>query len=83
LGVILAEQGRHEEALQAFSAAVKANPQHANAQAHLGIALLQGDRAKEAATHLREALRLQPNHPDAIRYYEHSLKRAGEQRTME
>jgi tetratricopeptide (TPR) repeat protein len=83
LGVILAEKGRYKEALQAFSDAVKANPQHANAQAHLGIALLQGDRAKEAVIHLREALRLQPNHPDAIRYYEHSLKRAGEQRTME
>ena len=60
LGLALAGQGRHAEAIEPLRAAATARPLDAEAQARLGISLAQIGEIFLAATALRDALRLRP-----------------------
>ena len=53
-------QGRYEEALEAAHVAVEQRPDFALAHANIGLALNALGRSKEAGTHLRGALDLNP-----------------------
>lgn len=60
-GIELFKQGKYPEAKKALARALAANPADAAAHAYLGLALLNHDRdADEAATHIEEAVRLEP-----------------------
>jgi Flp pilus assembly protein TadD len=65
LGLALKEQGRLEEAIGHFSAALQIRPDHAHAHNNLGVALRERGRPGEAVGHFSQALRIQPNHADA------------------
>lgn len=57
----LSSIGRHEEAIEAFSQALKFRPGHYPARAGLGVALVQAGRHVEAIGQFEEAVRLAPN----------------------
>src|SRR5262245_48594339 len=65
LGVVLVTQGRHEEGVAAFQAALRAEPAHAEAASNLGNALAALGRNEQAIASLRRALEAQPEAPDA------------------
>jgi tetratricopeptide (TPR) repeat protein len=65
LGLALKEQGRLEEAIGHFLAALQIRPDHAHAHNNLGVALRERGRPGEAVGHFSQALRIQPNHADA------------------
>ena len=68
-GVVLKELKRYGEAKDAFEKALLLNPDYADALSNLGLAsslLEEPDHIAEY--HLRTALRLQPNHRDALRH---------------
>lgn len=56
-GSILAEEGRHKDALAQFSAAVRIQPNYAEAHNKLGVELAEAGRHDEAVFHYKEALR--------------------------
>ncbi|HEX6976217.1 MAG TPA: tetratricopeptide repeat protein [Vicinamibacterales bacterium] len=60
LAAVLASQGRHEEAIAAYTDAVRTAPTFPEAYAGLGRVLLATDRAEAAALALTEAVRLAP-----------------------
>lgn len=60
LGLALAGQGRHADAIEWLSTAAAARPLDAEAQARLGISLAEVGEVFLAATALRDALRLRP-----------------------
>lgn len=65
LGILAEKADRDDEALQQFQLALKLQPDLAPAHFRLARVLFrQGDRAA-AASHLREFLRRQPDHPQA------------------
>ncbi|MCE2447411.1 MAG: tetratricopeptide repeat protein [Candidatus Latescibacteria bacterium] len=67
LGKALYEQGRYEEAADAYRVAAKQRPNYAKVHANLGIVLNELGRFEEAATHLRRAIALAPK--TKHRYY--------------
>ncbi len=60
LGMVLAAQGRMDEALASLRHAVTLDPRHAGARVNLAALLQQGGCTPEAVEHLREAHRLAP-----------------------
>jgi len=61
-GIALFKERKYPEAKKALARALAANPADAAAHAYLGLALLDHDRdAEQAAAHLEEAVRLEPN----------------------
>jgi Flp pilus assembly protein TadD/mono/diheme cytochrome c family protein len=65
LGSVLRAEGKLEEAVTHFRAAVAANPAAAPALNNLGGALLELGRAEEALAPLRAAVRQRPDYPSA------------------
>jgi tetratricopeptide (TPR) repeat protein len=65
LGVVLAIDGRTEEAIDHYREALRIRPDHAQAHGNLGQALWESGRAGEAESSYREALRLDPDHEEA------------------
>jgi predicted O-linked N-acetylglucosamine transferase (SPINDLY family) len=65
LGVALVNQSKHEEALAAFTAAVKLDPAHAEAAANAGGALRTLGRLEEALSYLERAAAARPELADA------------------
>jgi len=63
LGVTLAGQGRHEEAIDHYRRALAIAPDYPDAQANLGKELLKSGKFGEALPHLVEALRLKSDQP--------------------
>jgi Flp pilus assembly protein TadD len=61
LGTALAIQNNFAAAVEEFRAAVRINPQDANAEANLGAALAESGNWKEARAHLEKALAINPN----------------------
>lgn len=53
--------GQTEQAIEAFRAAIRANPDYSETRRNLGLALLRAGRAEEAVSELREAVE---RHPD-------------------
>ncbi len=65
LGLSLAQQGRLDEAVVHFRAALGMRPDFAQAHHNLGIALAQQGKLEEATCCLREAVRLLPGYAEA------------------
>jgi tetratricopeptide (TPR) repeat protein len=69
-GGLLVGEGRLEEAVTAFEAALRVKPDYANARNNLGNALLQLGRTEQAVPHLERALALAPD--DATVHYNYA-----------
>ena len=65
LGMILADKGRPEEALQHYRISIRLKPDDAMGHYNLGGALDDLGQVEEAMREYREALRLNPDFPDA------------------
>jgi Flp pilus assembly protein TadD len=65
LGVVLARQGRGEEAIAHYRAALRADPSLVEAHVNLGAALAERGDLAEAVEHYREAVRLDPGQEGA------------------
>ncbi len=77
LGIVLAREGRIEEARAAYQDALRARPGYAEALGALGaLALLEG-RTEEAIGRLREALESWPGNGEALTNLGIALARAG------
>jgi Flp pilus assembly protein TadD len=66
LGNVLAQQGRHAEAVREFEEALRLNPDHVTAHNNVAISYKKLGRIGEAIAHYREAIRLQPDSVEAI-----------------
>lgn len=73
----LLAQGKPEEAVKVFSAAVPMKPDDEDVHYNLGSALARAGRLDEAAKELEEALRLFPNYVDAHNNLGNVLLRLG------
>ncbi|MCM8794883.1 MAG: tetratricopeptide repeat protein [Candidatus Omnitrophica bacterium] len=78
LGLALAAQGRHEEALEEFRKAVALNPLDAVAHNNLGLALLKQKRVGEAEAIFRELIRTSEKYTPAYNNLALLLTRRGE-----
>jgi Flp pilus assembly protein TadD len=65
LGLVLAAQGKLNDAVRYFGEATRLRPEDAEAHESLGRGLLELGRKDEAAKHLREALRILRSSPAA------------------
>jgi len=65
LGVALANQGKHQQAIFHYTEALRIQPNNANARVNLGLALAQQGRYQEAIAHFSETLRTNPHDADA------------------
>ena len=65
LGVVLADQGKLEEAIAHYSEALRIKADSADAHNNLGVALADQGKLEEAIAHYSEALRIQPDYADA------------------
>jgi len=65
LGKALNDEGRDDEALQHYSAAVRINPNSAHAHVNFASALLARGKITEAVNHLNYALKLDPDFAEA------------------
>lgn len=81
LAVALRELGRHAEATAEFARTVRDNPQLAAAHFNAGTDHLANDRPHDAATALRRALELDPQHPGAEWNLALALLKAGQFKT--
>ena len=63
LGLSFAQQGRFEEAIAEFRAAMRQEPDSAMTHWHLGAALASRGARQEAVEHLRRSVQLDPNNP--------------------
>jgi len=66
LGMVLAAQGRMDEALASFRKVLSRLPQSADAHYNVGTALKELGRPEEAAASYREALAIDPGNPDTL-----------------
>ncbi|MCZ6687001.1 MAG: tetratricopeptide repeat protein [Gammaproteobacteria bacterium] len=64
-GYILAQLGRHDEAIRDFGKALDADPQLADAHNNLGVSLQATGNYEEAIESFSRATKLQPKHADA------------------
>lgn len=60
LGCVYQETGRREQAIRAFSEALRLNPDYPVAHARLGQLYLEGDRLADAEQHLKRYMALEP-----------------------
>ena len=68
-GVVLNEQKRYPAAKKAFEEALILDPNYPDAYSNLGlVSVLLGESGHVAEHHFHSALRLQPNHRDALRH---------------
>jgi len=77
LGNTLAQQGKIEEAIAHYSAALSIKPDFVNSHNNLGLALLQRGEVEEAITHFSAALRYESDFPEAHNNLGLALARQG------
>ena len=65
LGIVLADQGRLDEAIDHYLEALRIKPDYADAHNDLGVALADEGKLDEAIAHYSEALRIKPDYADA------------------
>lgn len=68
LGLQYLKLKQWDKAIESFAALLKLRPADATAQLNIGIALFNQPKLEEAETHLREALKLNSNGPNAHYY---------------
>ena len=61
-GLALANMGRHQEAIERYEQAIRAEPEMARAHYNCGIVLAELGRKGEAIAHYQEALHLKPDY---------------------
>jgi hypothetical protein len=64
-GNYLMKQGRTDEAVRQYEAAVQLAPEYVASHYGLGVANLEGERYYEAVTHLRKAVEVKPDHAES------------------
>jgi protein O-mannosyl-transferase len=77
LGLVLADQGRVDEAVAHYTEALRAKPGYALAHNNLGIALVRQGKIEEAMVHYKEALRINPDYADAHNNLGNALAKQG------
>ena len=60
-------QGELDEAAQAFESVLRIKPGSAEAHNNLGVTLKEKGHVKEAITHYRTALQINPSHAEAFK----------------
>jgi Flp pilus assembly protein TadD len=78
-GLILAGEGRTEEALKPFRQALSIRPDWAEAHSLLGSALAETGHYKEAEAELRKAVALKPDYGEGWNYLGEFLKKQGKE----
>ena len=64
LGVVLAMQGRLDEAVQSYETALRVQPDYVNLRCNLANALYAQDHVEQAAVQLWRAIEIAPNDPE-------------------
>jgi protein O-mannosyl-transferase len=77
LGLIMADAGRPQEAVEHFREALLLNPDYIEAHLNLGAALANAGQQQEAIEHFRHALRLNPDYTEAYNNLGNALAKAG------
>ena len=77
LGVIRQGQGRHQEAVDRFSAALVERPDYAEAHLRLAVSLRHLRRPKEALPHYQQVMVANPRNADALFGYATTLAQLG------
>ena len=77
LGILLAQQGRLEEAVGLFREALRLEPKYAEAHNNLGLSLHQSERLGDAIPHYLQALALDPDYAEAHNNVGNALKDQG------
>jgi len=65
LGVVLADQGKFQEAIFHYRKVLQVKPDHYKAHNNMGNAFAKLGKIKEAMNHYKEALRLRPDYAEA------------------
>jgi Flp pilus assembly protein TadD len=65
LGVVLARQGKTQEAIGHYTEALRIDPHYVDAHYNLGLALVRKGKTQEAIAHYTEALRIKPDFAEA------------------
>ena len=65
LGVVLAKEGRVNDAMAQYRQALQIKPDYVEARRLLAFHLANGGKVDEAITHFREALKISPKDPEA------------------
>lgn len=73
---VLYEEGRYQEAEREYREGLLRNP-NASAQSRLGNALSAQNKPDEAVAAYREAIRIDPNHADALYHLGLVLRQKG------
>jgi tetratricopeptide (TPR) repeat protein len=77
LGMLLAAENRHADALQYFETAARDNPSFPEARNNLGLTYVQLGRLQDALAQYELAVRLKPAFPKAEHNYGNALMMAG------
>ena len=77
LGMLLAAENRHADALNYFEAAARDKPGFAEARNNLGLTYVQLGRTQDALTQYELAVQLKHSFPEAERNYANALMLAG------
>jgi protein O-mannosyl-transferase len=77
LGAELDDQGRSDEAMAEYQAALRINPKETMARNNLGMSLAQMGRVSEAMEDWEEVLRIDPNHAEAHNNLGNALAQMG------
>jgi tetratricopeptide (TPR) repeat protein len=78
LGIVLADQGKLDEAIAHFSEALRIDPNYAEAHYNLGLALVGQGKLDEAIAHYSKALRIKPDYTKARDNLRLTLVKRGE-----
>ena len=65
MGIALREQGKLDEAIEAYKKALSIQPNNANAYYNMGIALREQGKLDEAIEAYKKALSIQPDYAEA------------------
>ena len=77
LGVVLAQQGKTQEAIAHYTEALRIKPDYTDAHNNLGVALARQGKTQEAIAHYTEALRIKPNYAEVHYNLGNALARQG------
>jgi protein O-mannosyl-transferase len=77
LAIVLADQGKLDEAIAHYSEALRIKPDYATARNNLGLALADEGKLDEAIAHYSEALRIKPDYADALNNWGAALAAEG------
>src|SRR3989344_939077 len=79
MGILVGEQGHHDEAIKFYERALLENPYNVEAHYNLAVGLGNLERMEEAMSHYEQAIRLDPHHIQALTnlgiLYERSARR--------